>query len=327
MFPVNPDLRTINEDGLFIVQDEKLTSTILPLYSFSADDPNARPDGHGTTFRIDPWSRCATAYHVIEDLVTVSRRGEIAAHPERRLVSLELPEVSYGINLVGPENWRGLTELFSIFAKEEQIFADARAKNFCELAVLRLRPNGQITNNAPYLPVRLSGWYPAAGEPVMAFGYADLDLDKKKDGDTRPIEQRLYGSRGRITQIDPADGESSRPWPRIWVEADWPGGMSGGPVFNAAGEVIGLVSSAFNVGERACATFFSGWNVPQHIYGSLDALNPGWFKVVGAFDSEGNLRVVGQGVEEVREMARSENFEVAMVTYNPSDGSYMRPSG
>ncbi|MCQ1839165.1 S1 family peptidase [Neorhizobium galegae] len=324
MFPINPDLRTIDEDGLFIVQDENLTSTILPLYSFSTQDPSVRPQGHGTTFRIDPWSRCATAYHVIEDLVSISRKGEIALHSDLRLATLELPGTSYGISRVGPDNWSGIVELYSLFAKDEQVHADARAKNFCEMAVLRIRPNRKITNKAPYLPVRLSGWNPAVGDPVMAFGYADLDLDKNKVGDARPIEQRLYGSRGRITQIDPADGQSSRPWPRIWVEADWPGGMSGGPVFNANGEVIGMVSSAFNGGDRSCATFFSGWNVPQHIYGSLDSLNPGWFKVVAAFDAQGELRIVGQDIKEVEEQASAENFEVAIAFYNPSDGSYMR---
>src|SRR5690606_27789345 len=133
--------------------------------------------------------------------------GNLGLHPSRSLVTLELP-ISYGKTAVPRNAWQPLVELYSMVAVEQPPFQMPRARNTCELAVMRLRPGGQITNRAPYLPVKLNGWYPRIGDQVMAFGYADLDEDKLKEGDDRPIEQRLYGSAGKIVQVERADGAS-----------------------------------------------------------------------------------------------------------------------
>jgi hypothetical protein len=107
----------------------------------------------------------------------------------------------------------------------------------------------------PYLAMDFRRWRPCPGEKILALGFADLDLDRDSKGDDRPIEQYLYGSFGRIAEIVPADEKSGRPWPLIRVDADWPGGMSGGPVFNEAGHVIGVVSAGISVHNTASATF------------------------------------------------------------------------
>jgi serine protease Do len=78
----------------------------------------------------------------------------------------------------------------------------------------------------------------------MALGFADLDVPRNGDGDARPIHQYLDGSEARITEVQPPCPASTRAWPVFRVEADWPGGMSGGPAFNEAGHVIGVVSTA-----------------------------------------------------------------------------------
>lgn len=219
--------------------------------------------------------------------------------------------------------WQPLVELYSIVGVEQLPFQMPRARNTCELAVMRLRPGGQNTNQAPYLPVKLNGWYPEIGDEVMAFGYADLDEDKLKQGDERPIEQRLYGSVGKIVQIEQADGASSRPWPRIWVEASWPGGMSGGPVFNQHGHVIGLVSSGIEGDNLACATFFAGWDIPSRVYGSLDPVNPGRFICIAAFDNDDELAAVGQDVDEVKEYAALRGLRMGYISYQPLSKEWM----
>jgi serine protease Do len=84
-------------------------------------------------------------------------------------------------------------------------------------------------------------WRPKVGDRVLALGFADLDVDRHLEGEERAIEQYLYGSEAEIIEAQPAGGQSSRPWPVFRVEANWPGGMSGGPVFNQEGNVIGLV--------------------------------------------------------------------------------------
>lgn len=84
-----------DERGLFVVQDSRLRSKILPLFSFDPRSLAERPTGHGTAFRIDPWGGCATAFHVIEDLLTVAG-GKAVLRQGIRLAALELEGLGYG---------------------------------------------------------------------------------------------------------------------------------------------------------------------------------------------------------------------------------------
>jgi hypothetical protein len=52
----------------------------------------------------------------------------------------------------------------------------------------------------------------------------------------------MYGAYGRIVDVHPNGVGTANPSPVIEVETDWPPGMSGGPVFNQAGDVVGIVS-------------------------------------------------------------------------------------
>ncbi len=127
---------------------------------------------------------------------------------------------------------------------------------------------------------------PGVGERVLALGYADLDRPRGQEDAGRPFRQHLWGSLAPIRHIEPADGERARPWPLLRVDADWPAGMSGGPVFNEAGHVIGVVSAGFKGEGGATATYFSGWDMPERILGSIDRSNPGRFRCFGVFDLE-----------------------------------------
>jgi serine protease Do len=52
----------------------------------------------------------------------------------------------------------------------------------------------------------------------------------------------MKGAFGRITGYFPSGRGRRNPTPVYQVEANWESGMSGGPVLNQAGEVIGVVS-------------------------------------------------------------------------------------
>src|SRR5690606_34786626 len=144
-------------------------------------------------------------------------------------------------------------------------------------------PNAPPGSRMPYLPVDFRRWQPRIGESIMALGYSDLDVDSRDRGPDRPISQYLYGSLGQIMDIEPADQSRGRPWPVLRIDGNWPGGMSGGPVFNEAGHVIGIVSTGFAGDGGATATFFSGWEVPERVFGSIDPSNPGFFRCWAAF--------------------------------------------
>ena len=127
-----------------------------------------------------------------------------------------------------------------------------------------------------------------------------------------------------IIQVEPPDGKSSRPWPRFRVEAEWPGGMSGGPVFNEAGHVVGLISTEVTGQGVGTATHFAGWDFPEKAFQSLDASNPGWLKCWIAFDANQRVISVGPSKESLERLVadgRAKDFRFSVL--NPATGDYM----
>jgi hypothetical protein len=158
----------------------------------------------------------------------------------------------------------------------------------------------------------------------MALGFAGLD-NRHEEGPDRPIEQYLYGSEATIFEVQLADGSSGRPWPVIRVQANWPGGMSGGPVFNEEGNVIGLVSTGVHGSDVSSATYFSGWDISQKTFGTLDASNPGWIRCWGVFRNDGDLVAIAPDAVEARAFAGSEvSHGICSMSVNLSTGDYIR---
>lgn len=324
MFPVDPSGVEIDERGLFVVQDPELRSRIMPLFSFDPEAPERRPIGHGTTFRIDLWSRCATAYHVIEGLLTLGRSNVPVLRADNRLVALELNGLVYGQVPVPTSAWRPIAELFSYSGLETLLFATPSLRNVAELAALTIRPSELAQDGTPFLTMDLRQWRPRIGERVLALGYADLDLPLPNSDDARPIVQYLYGSFGEIVDVERPDFQRGRPWPLIRVAAAWPGGMSGGPVFGEAGHVIGVVSAGLH-NDVGSATYFSAWDIPTRIFGSLDPSNPGWFFCHGVFDGDGQLRRVGQDLDDMQRFAVAHGLtDIGPVSLEPYSGDYIR---
>lgn len=328
-FPFDPTGQTPDARGLFVVQDQALRDRILPLFSFDPNAPKDRPAGHGTAFRIDLWSRCATAFHVLEDLFQVDKGGKtISLRPDLRLAALDVNSQGYGLLPIPIGAWRPMAGSFSYFRIDTPFAQPARLRNLVELMVLRIRPPSPGENGTPFLPVDLRRWRPTLGERVMALGYPDLDKAKNEheaDDQGRPFRQYLYASIGEITDIEPADPKRDRPWPVLRINANWPGGMSGGPVFNDGGHVIGVVSAGFEGDGGATATYFSGWDVPERIFGSLDRSNPGRFINWGAFDANGTLIKCGQDKAEIERVGNEMGLtDFGLVSVEPDSGEWMR---
>jgi serine protease Do len=244
-----------------------------------------------------------------------------------RLSALQIGEQGYGRLPIPDGSWFPIREALSLHRVEQRPLQPPALRNLIELMVLRIRQraHGQGT---PYLPLDLSRWRLAVGEQVLALGYADLDRPQGEEGDGRPFRQHLWGSLAPITQIEPAHPGRARPWPLLRVDADWPSGMSGGPVFNQAGHVIGLVSAGFQGEGGATATYFSGWDMPERILGSIDRSNPGRFRCYGVFDDEGELAYCGQEIAEVERVGAERGLtRFDMVSIDPHSGEWMRGAG
>jgi serine protease Do len=327
VFPIEPRDGEVDSRGLFLCQDLDLRSRVLPLFRFNPEFPHDRPVGHGTAFRIDPWSRCATAFHVTEDLLAIDPVNSSAAvlRNDIRLAALELDDIGYGVAPLPREGWRPIAQAYSLAAVETRPFQQPRVRNLSELMVMRIRPSIVSEGGTPYLPVDLRRWYPRPGERVLALGFADLDVDSNDLGEDRPISQYVYGSLASIVDVEPASGVRGRPWPQFRVAAEWPHGMSGGPVFNEAGHVIGVVSTGIEGQGIASATYFSGWNVPEQIFASLDPDNSGWFRCYGAFNAEGELVSYGQDRSQIEGAGQKNGLaDFGMVTVNPNTGDFVR---
>jgi serine protease Do len=69
--------------------------------------------------------------------------------------------------------------------------------------------------------------------------------------------------------------------------------MSGGPVFNENGEVVGIVSRGVDAEDEALAWSTALWLEPlpynENIYGPIDSRNPGWIVGWGACNATSTI--------------------------------------
>jgi serine protease Do len=313
-----------DERGVFLVQDPHLRASIMPLFSIDKRDLAQRPKGCGTTFRTSPWGTCATAFHVVEELLEL--KGQRAVLKEHvRLIGLELEGVPYGTPLIRPDQWRPFDEMYVVAGIEQQLGRPDLLRNVTELASLRTQRSPGSGRAAAFLGMDLRHWRPSVGAEVTALGFADLDLGDDNAEPDRPISQYLYGSRATITDVEPADPNRGRPWPFFRVDRGWPGGMSGGPVLNEGGNVVGVVSTGASFAATGSAVFFSGNSTAAQLFREADAGAPGHLYCWGAFDGQGKVAIVAPSREAFEAMpGASELWDVGPLSCNPSTGDYMR---
>lgn len=311
--------------GLFLVQDSDLRSAIMPLFAIDKRDLSERPQGRGTTFRINPWGACATAYHVIEELLE-ARNGKPALREQTRLLALELEGIPMGTPAIRPEQWRNFEGLFTVSGVRSEIGREAELRNVTELAALQIGRSSTASGPSLHLGLDLRRWRPVVGDRVTALGFADLDVGAKGESgdDLRPISQYLYGSTATITDVEPADPSRGRPWPFFRVDHDWPGGMSGGPVVNSARHVIGIVSTGMTFAATGSAVFFSGSSAAETIFPQVDPGAPGQIFCWGGFDANGKVAIVAPTRESLMAMEGAADLQdVGPLSFNSATGDYI----
>lgn len=145
-------------------------------------------------------------------------------------------------------------------------------------------PENQTSRNVnKILKVRIKGRPLKVGDKVMAIGYPRL----KSAVETKPSEiitytEELRGGIGEIKALYPS-GCRGMKWPTFEVAASWAGGMSGGPIFNEHGEVVGLVSRGFEHEADQAGCEFGFWFEPlsklfENWLPTVDTINPGWIR-------------------------------------------------
>ncbi len=109
------------------------------------------------------------------------------------------------------------------------------------------------------LPVAaMSSRLPTIGEKITIAGFRPgvAEFPHTQTGDV--FSGGVYVSTGRVTQVFPNGRDRSMmPWPSIEVDCYTLGAMSGGPAFNEAGRLIGVLASSVETTEQSGPSYIS----------------------------------------------------------------------
>lgn len=137
-------------------QNPHWRAMVMPIFRFDPTAPGEPPFGLGTAFRLDPWGNCATAFHVIEDMLVLSS-GKMQLRENVRMVALEIEGIVYGAPPLPKDAWRPLAGFYGEAGATNPplLHAKPEIRNLTELACLTI-PRSHDRTPMPYLPVALS---------------------------------------------------------------------------------------------------------------------------------------------------------------------------
>lgn len=251
-----------------------IRNAIVPIFRQTMD---GRMYGMGTAFHVDGFGTYLTAYHVVDFIQ--------ALPASRPILFLSMHAVIFGTQPIPPDCFVPAQTVFAALAEVDDPMASLRGQithvPAVDVAGLKTHQLGPGVRAPQSLPIRLGGWTPQLGEFVLAVGYPKLDLSELNTIEQSSLlTEGMYGAYGRIIALHPNGTSSTNPTPVFEVEGDWPGGMSGGPVFNRYGEVVGMVSRSlraeFGIQGAGYAVHFGIVNGIDQFIPSVDKTNPGW---------------------------------------------------
>lgn len=258
-----------------------LRNAIVPVFRQHVD---GRMYGMGTAFHVDGFGNFLSAYHVV-DYVEKPFAG-------RPILFLSMHAVVFGTIRIPDDCWVPVEVVTAPMTEKEDPVANLRGaasrQPAIDVALLKPATIGPGARPPQTLPVRVEGSRPMVGDIVLAVGFPQLDLSEvDQEEQAALVTEGMYGAYGRIVAIHPEGVSLSNPTPVLEIESDWPGGMSGGPVFNRAGEVIGIVSRSLRAGSGqhgiGYAVHLGLCPVIEQLVPSLDIFNPGWRRCWGLF--------------------------------------------
>lgn len=233
---------------------------------FSSNDKDV--DGCGTGFFIKGTDLGITAEHLLD----VGRiELEMSGSGDDRV--LDLSGLPYGLTTLLPSQAVifGTCRIPSEYCQTVRRFLFDLALRDDPLAEIRGRRryarrsdvmlldffDGAALPPAAWRP-RTSARIPRPGDWVCAVGFPGIQVvhTAAKDLDLLVQEEGMAIAFAKVTDVVMIGRGSHETCPIALVDSDWPGGMSGGPVFNDAGRVIGVVSRELVGSSKTnCGTF------------------------------------------------------------------------
>jgi len=288
--PHRPYGESVGNAAKFPIHDPfGLRRAVVPVFQRSPDGSTV---GVGTAFHVDGWGRLLTADHVV-DHVRTHHLDQIA--PDT-LIEADITRSSHAAVLLGYGLVFGTVSIpHKCWAPIEKVDAILVGRDVDPMAALRGKSlpyqigpdiagiSASLHPDAPKfhtVPVNFKT-YPQVGDVVFAVGYPELGFKALNGNDVaRYLQEGMFGVYGQVTNLYLNGRDTPRPSPGFEVLADWPPGMSGGPVFNQSGEVIGVVSSSLPPGDLepgvGYATSLAMIPYATELVPTLDVDRPGW---------------------------------------------------
>lgn len=299
-FPIEPDPRGSEPESDFLIQDPfGLRRAVTPFFAFDLQDgmltepKEGEAKGIGTSFYVTPFGHQLSAMHVTTDFLN-TRNLSIRYGPQRNLLEprgtwigiYHDPGLVFGATKAGELLLANDLTLFPVDQTKHPaaITFTSERLNYIEPSLDLAGWNicGLQDRKTTYLPMRVAcSASIAEGDRVLAVGYPSVRSWRGKSGATLvSYQEEMRGSIGRVLKVDRTWDQDRKVWPTITVDADWKAGMSGGPVFNENGEVVGIVSRGVKSGDESqpwsSALWLEALPFREDIYGSIDPQNPGW---------------------------------------------------
>lgn len=307
-FPINP--ASDQDPREFLIQDPfGVRESILPLLTVN------RQTGHltglGTAFCADPYGGFLTAQHIFDH---IDLTKPLPALDEIPIAMLNIGLV-YGTVGLPQELFAPLASIHGFVDQtpQDSLHGLVTGKTIpamitdCLRVTFEMNSKERAKRIVP-LPLRCSSHPPKPGDRLLAIGYPELGAVKDQPPSETPrYVERMYGAIGEVVALHPQGLGASRPWPTIELKANWRSGMSGGPLFNEAGEIVGLVSSSLEPDESGygvgLALWFAGFPI-MRLMPFLDPSNPGMYRGFGVIRN-GPWHLAGMFLSEDQAKAKA----------------------
>ena len=213
-------------------------ATILQLVHIRGD--TVKP--LGTCFAITNDGLCVTAKHVIEDFASPNSDGP-------RFVELTEHDGTFGALYISsdphPDN---PNEIVGGILPAYRIYTISGIDIALVKLTLPVDTRTEEPIRFPAHQLRLS--IPGVGETIFGLGYRNMSWNNQDAEKSYQIDHKFSATKGEVEELHVGGRDLTMlPYPCFRTSARFDSGMSGGPITDQSGRVLGVICSSYGLGE------------------------------------------------------------------------------